>query len=260
MIIATIIQVLEEWAPPQYQESYDNVGLLTGDKNAEVKGVLVCLDCTEEVIEEAIALGANMVIAHHPIIFSGLKKLTGANYIERTVIKAIKNDIAIYAIHTNLDNVLHGVNAKICALLEIQNKRILQVKRGIAEVGSGMIGELNTPLNTKDFLQKIKIAFSAGSVRYTSVLKDKVSRIAVCGGSGSFLLKDAIEQGADIFLSSDFKYHQFFDAENRIVIVDIGHYEAEKFTKELICEFLREKFPTFALHLSKINTNPVNYL
>ncbi len=260
MIIQQITKAIEEWAPLAYQESYDNCGLLTGDSTHEVKGVLLSLDCTEEVVEEAIALGANMIIAHHPIVFSGLKKITGATYIERTIIKAIKNDIAIYALHTNLDNVLHGVNSKICDLLNLQNKRILQSKKGLGNVGSGMIGELKAPAETHSFLQAVKSTFAAGSLRHTAVLKDKVLKIAVCGGSGSFLLKDAIAQGADVFITSDFKYHQFFDSENRIVIADIGHYEAEKFTKELICEFLREKFPTFALHLSKINTNPVNYL
>ncbi|MFM7023709.1 MAG: Nif3-like dinuclear metal center hexameric protein [Flavobacteriales bacterium] len=259
MIVKDIMKMLEEWAPPSYQESYDNSGLLVGNPQAEVKSVLISLDCTEEVVEEAMAIGANLVIAHHPIIFSGLKRLTGASYIERTVMKAIKHDIAIYAIHTNLDNVAHGVNAKIGALLKLQNLQILQAKRGLDQVGSGMIGELETTTDTKSFLLEVKAIFG-GSLRYTNILKDKVSKIAVCGGSGSFLLKDAIEQGADIFITSDFKYHQFFDAEKRIVIADIGHYEAEKFTKELICEFLREKFPTFALHLSKINTNPVNYL
>jgi len=260
MTTQKIIHVLEEWAPPIYQESYDNSGLLVGDSSKTVKAVLICLDCTEEVVDEAIALGANMVIAHHPVIFSGLKKVTGTTYIERTVIKAIKHDIAIYALHTNLDNVMNGVNSKICDLLGIENKRILQTKNGRSDVGSGMIGQLNKPMNTKVFLDQIKITFGADCLRYTNVLKEEISKIAVCGGSGSFLLKDAIAQEADIFITSDFKYHQFFDAENRIVIADIGHYEAEKFTKELICDFLREKFPTFALHLSKINTNPVNYL
>ncbi len=260
MILQKIIQAMDEWASPAYQESYDNSGLLTGDSSAEIKGVLICLDCTEEVVKEAMALGANLVIAHHPIIFSGLKKITGTTYIERTVIKAIKNDIAIYALHTNLDNVLSGVNSKICDLLEMENKKILQSKKGMQEVGAGMIGNLKVASDTKIFLQKVKSTFGAGSLRHTSIIKNTVSKIAVCGGSGSFLLRDAIEQGADLFITSDFKYHQFFDAENRIIIADIGHYEAEKFTKELICEFLREKFPTFALHLSKINTNPVNYL
>ena len=184
MTVQKIIQILEEWAPTAYQESYDNSGLLVGDRSKEVKGVLICLDCTEEIIEEALALGANLVIAHHPIIFSGLKKVTGTTYIERTVIKAIKHDIAIYALHTNLDNVLNGVNAKICDLLGIQNKRILQSKKGLDQVGSGMIGELKVSSGTKVFLQYVKSTFGVESLRHTAILKEKISKIAVCGGSG----------------------------------------------------------------------------
>jgi dinuclear metal center YbgI/SA1388 family protein len=255
-----IIQFLEELAPLNYQESYDNCGLLIGDKNANVSGAIISLDCTEEVIDEAVAAGVNLVIAHHPLIFSGLKKITGDTYIERTVAKAIQNNVAVYAIHTNLDNVKHGVNAKICELLGISNVEVLAPKRALTDVGSGMVGELEQAMNTLDFLAKVKSTFGAGSLRYTQLLKDKVKRIAVCGGSGSFLLADAIAAKADVFISSDFKYHQFFDAENQIVIADIGHYEAEKFTKELIYDFLREKFPTFVVRLSNIKTNPVNYL
>lgn len=260
MRLNEIVQFLEELAPLNYQESYDNCGLLIGDKNSVISSAVVCLDCSEEVIDEAMACGANLVIAHHPLIFSGLKKITGETYIERAVAKAIKNDVAVYAIHTNLDNVKHGVNAKICELLQLKNTQVLAPKRGVTDVGSGMVGELVEEIDTLSFLNQIKSTFGAGSLRYTTILKGTVKRIAVCGGSGSFLLPDAIEAGADVFVSSDFKYHQFFDAENQIVIADIGHYEAEKFTKELIYDFLREKFPTFVVRLSHIKTNPVNYL
>ncbi len=258
--IGQITEYLEGLAPLNLQESYDNCGLLMGDKNTLVKSALITLDCTEEIIREAIAEGANLIIAHHPLIFSGLKKITNETYIERTVALAIKNDIAVYALHTNLDNVIHGVNAKICDVLHLENRKILLCKKGSTDSGSGMIGELKSAEKTEDFLFRIKSSFGAGSLRHTVVLKDKVQKIALCGGSGSFLLKEAMKQGADVFISSDFKYHQFFDSENQIVIADIGHYEAEKFTKELIYDFLREKFPTFALRLSKINTNPINYL
>jgi len=258
--LKNVIAELEKWAPLQYQENYDNSGLLIGDKEMNLSSALICLDCTEQVIEEAISSGANLVIAHHPLIFSGLKKLVGENYVERTVIKAIKNDIAVYAIHTNLDNMHNGVNAKITELMGIQNPQILFPKKGLVNIGSGMIGELKEEMSALNFMKMVKETFGVEMLRYTNILKDKVNKIAVCGGSGSFLLPQAIEQGADVFVSSDFKYHQFFDSENQIVIVDIGHYEAEKFTKELIYDFLREKFPTFVLRLSNIKTNPVNYL
>ena len=255
-----VVAKLEEWAPLKYQESYDNSGLLIGDSEMLLSSALICLDCTEEIVDEAIAAGANLIIAHHPLIFSGLKKLTGENYVERTVVKAVKNDIAVYAIHTNLDNVSSGVNAKITELMGLQNVQILSLKRGMDNVGSGMIGELPHETELLTFMKQLKSTFGIEMLRHTAILKDKVKTIAVCGGSGSFLLPQAIEQGADVFVSSDFKYHQFFDSENQIVIVDIGHYEAEKFTKELIYDFLREKFPTFVLRLSNIKTNPVNYL
>lgn len=251
---------MEEWAPLKYQEGYDNAGLIVGDPNAEVRGVVIALDSTEEVVEEAIQKGANLIIAHHPIVFGGLKKFNGSNYVERTVIKAIKNDIAIYACHTNLDSVMDGVNAKICELLGLKNKSILSLKKGETEVGAGMVGELPDSLDEMEFLQFVKDKFKAGSLRYTALLNKKVKKVAVCGGSGSFLLSDAIAAGADVFITSDFKYHQFFDAENKIVIADIGHFEAEICTQELIYDYLSKKFTTFGAHFSKVNTNPINYL
>ena len=364
MKLQEITNALEEIAPISYQESYDNSGLLIGDKKQEIKSALLCLDSTEAVIDEAIEKKCDLVIAHHPIIFSGLKRFNGNNEIERVVIKAIKNNIALYAMHTNLDNVSAGVNAKICQKLGIINTSILQVKTSIYkklftfcpikqadlvrnalfeagaghigdysecsfntlgfgtfkalentqpfvgnvgerhtekeekiecvfpahqqskivnaltnahpyeevaydivsldnaanDVGSGMIGELATEMETKVFLEKIKENFSAAGIRYTKVLKEKVKRIAVCGGSGSFLLRDAIAQKADMFITADFKYHQFFEAENSIVIADIGHYESEQFTTELFYDILTKKFPTFAVHFSELNTNPINYL
>lgn len=255
-----IIEYLEEWAPLEYQETYDNAGLIVGDRSVEVTGVLIALDSTEQVINEAIEKGANLVIAHHPILFSGLKKINGSNYVERTIIKAIKNDIAIYAIHTNLDAVLTGVNAKIAEKLGLNNCEILQPKSFSTEIGSGMIGFLEKSEDELEFLQKVKRIFKAPSLRYTQLLNKKALKIAVCGGSGSFLLSEAIRQEADVFITSDFKYHQYFDAENKIVIADIGHFEAEICTQELIYEYLRKKMITFTLHFSEVNTNPINYL
>ncbi len=364
MKIADIISYLETLAPPSLQENYDNAGLLTGDPETEITGALVCLDSIEEIIDEAISLNCNLIIAHHPIIFSGLKKINGKNYIERTIIKAIKNDIAIYAIHTNLDNVRMGVNEMIARKLELLDCKILAPKKGLLkklvtfiptnhaeklrqalfeagaghighydhcsfslegtgsfrgddasapyvgekgeehhepetrieviypavserqilfalrqnhpyeeiaydiyllenkhpEIGAGLIGRLKHPTDEFLFLRFVKSAMQTPSIRYTAFKGKNVERVAICGGSGSFLLQDAIAAGADVFITADFKYHQFFDADNRIVIADIGHYESEQFTIELITGLLQKKFPNFALHFTKINTNPINYL
>jgi dinuclear metal center YbgI/SA1388 family protein len=262
MNIKQITDFLESYAPLQYQESYDNCGLIVGDDKTEIKGALIALDCTEAVIDEAIATGCNLVIAHHPIIFSGLKKLNGSNYIERTVIKAIKNNIAIYAIHTNLDNVYNGVNAKIAEKLGLINCKVLSLKQEVNSdlVGSGIIGELKTPVNTKVFLESLKTKMQTKCIRHTLIVKEKIQRVAVCGGSGSFLLKNAKAAKADVFITADFKYHEFFDAENKIVIADIGHYESEQFTKDLIYDLLVKNFTKFAVRLSKVNTNPIKYL
>ncbi len=364
MIIQEIIRCIADYAPPAYQESYDNAGLLTGHADWEVKGVLLTLDVTEEVVEEAIENGCNLIVAHHPIIFRGLKRLTGSNYVERTVIKALKNDIAIYAAHTNLDNVAQGVNKMICDRLGVENPRILSPKSGLLNklytfvpqaqaeqvrqalfqagaghignyseasfnakgegtfkagpgadpfvgkqgerhaepevkievifpgviqnriitalrsahpyeepafdivalrntdtgVGSGMIGSLPEPMEEKAFLQWIKEQMRAAGVRYTPLRGKQVKKVAVCGGAGSFLLTNAIGAGADVFVSADFKYHEFFDADNQIVIADIGHFESEQFTVDIFHRLITEKFPNFAPLKSNIRTNPINYL
>lgn len=329
----------------------------------QITGVILCLDSTEEVLEEAIRKNCNLIIAHHPIIFSGLKKITGKNYVERTIIKAIKNDLAIYAIHTNLDNVIDGVNAMIADKLGLQQTRILLQKAGLLGklvtfipndnagklrkalfdagfgkighydscsfnvkgtgtfrgndksrpfvgeigkihseeetrieilyekhkevelikvlkenhpyeevafdcyplinehpgVGSGIIGRLPEPMNEIDFLKLLKNDMQTELVRHTCLTGNKISSVAVAGGAGSFLLSAALAQQADVFITADYKYHQFFDADKRIVIADIGHYESEQFTRVLIYNLLIKNFPTFALHLSEINTNPVKY-
>lgn len=252
---------LEAFAPSHLQENYDNSGLIVGDPEMEVNGCIIALDCIEEVVQEAIEKGINLIIAHHPIVFSGLKRFNGTNYVQRTVMKAIKHDIAIYAIHTNLDNVIEGVNQVIGSKLGIENGKILAPKyKDDENIGAGMYGELSVPMKTSDFLKMVKDQFNAGVVRYTNILKDEVQSIAWCGGSGSFLLEAAKSVKADVFLTSDFKYHQFFDAENEVVIVDIGHFEGEQFTNELISKVLSEKFPKFVIRFTEVNTNPVNYL
>ena len=364
MKASEIINFLEEWAPPSLQESYDNSGLIVGDRNAEVTGILVSLDCIESTVEEALSTGCNMVIAHHPIVFGGLKRFNGSNYVERTVIKAIKNDVLIYAIHTNLDNVQTGVNRMIGEKLGLKNLKILQPKKGLLkkvvtfcpidhaekvrsamfeagagkigeydscsfnldgtgtfrgsentnphvgepgklhsesevrvetiipshlqkavlkamqeahpyeevaydiyplenqwnEVGSGMIGELDSAMSASDFLGHIKSSMNVPALRHTEVLKDSIKKVAFCGGSGSFLINAAKGKGADVFITSDIKYHQFFDADGRIVLVDIGHYENEQFTCDLIAEKLKGNFPTFAVRLSETSTNPIKYV
>ncbi|GCC51355.1 Nif3-like dinuclear metal center hexameric protein [Chryseotalea sanaruensis] len=363
MKIKEVINYLESIAPRAYQEPYDNSGLLTGNADNELSNALITLDCTEEVVQEAIDKKCNLIIAHHPIVFKGLKKLTGSNYVERTIISAIKNDIAIYAIHTNLDNVNRGVNKKIAEKLGLQNVRILLPKQdslsklvtfipqthanevlsalhdagagqignykncsfivegtgsfqpnemanpniGEAgkqekvdeiraevifpnhleknilkalkqshpyeevayyisslhnenqEVGSGMIGELPESLEPKAFLAHLKKSMALKVIRHTPLVNRNVKKIALCGGSGSFLLKNAIQAGADFYVSADFKYHEFFDAENRLTIADIGHYESEVYTKDLIGELLTKKFPTFAVNFSGTITNPISY-
>ncbi len=358
-----ITNFLESFAPLSLQESYDNAGLITGDVNSEITSLLIALDVNEQVVEEALDKKAQLIVAHHPLVFSGLKKLTGKNYVERTLIKAIKNDIAIYASHTNLDSVYQGVNRNICEKMGLQNCRILQPASGqlkklvtfipvehldrvreavfnagagnignydscgftteglgsfrgnedsnpytgtkgeihtekeirfetifpayfqgkvidallkshpyeevaydiysldnqFDKIGMGMIGALEKPLSEFEFLQFLKSTFHSGIIKHTTLRDKPVVTVAVCGGSGSFLLNKAISAGADFFVSGDFKYHQFFDAENKIVIADIGHFESEQFTKELFYELLTKKFPTFAVHLSEVVTNPVYY-
>lgn len=364
MKIKEITQFLEGIAPLSYQENYDNSGLIVGDENTEVSSVLICLDSVEEVIEEAIENNCNLIIAHHPIIFSGLKKLNGKNHIQRTIIKAIQNNIAIYAIHTNLDNVKAGVSSKIANILGLKNQKILAPKKDLLrklevyvpknhadelqnalflvgagelgeykncsfqtegigtflpsknanpvigtsgnqerveevkievvfpkdietrlilemqkahpydeiahqiyildnffpDVGSGIVGELAEEISPSLFLKKVKTLMRTDCIRYTKIVRKTIKKVAVCGGSGSFLLNNAKSMGADIFITSDFKYHEFFNAENDIIIADIGHYESEQFTKDLIYDLLVNNFSKFAVRLSKVNTNPINYL
>ncbi|MEO5601016.1 MAG: Nif3-like dinuclear metal center hexameric protein [Cyclobacteriaceae bacterium] len=355
---------LESIAPTAYQEAYDNAGLLTGDPSQAVTGILVTLDCTEEVVDEAIKINCNLIISHHPIIFKGLKKLTGSNYVERTIIKAIRNKIAIYAAHTNLDNIHTGVNKKICEKIGLINTRILSPKNDVLtklvtfipneytqtvldalhkagagqignyekcsfsvegtgtfrpnehahpttgeklreevvsetrvevifpsflqsrmvqelkqahpyeevayyltnlnnlnqEVGAGMIGELEAGMEPSEFLKCLKNSMDLKVIRHTRLLAQPIRHVAVCGGAGSFLLPFARQAGAQIYITADYKYHEFFDAEDKIIIADIGHYESEVFTKELLGEVLTKKFPTFAINFSRTVTNPISYL
>ncbi|GDX51346.1 GTP cyclohydrolase 1 type 2 [Bacteroidota bacterium] len=363
MKLNEIIKVLEQFAPLQLQESYDNAGLITGNPEMEIKAALLTLDSTEEVIDEAIANNCNLIIAHHPIVFSGLKKINGKNYVERVIIKAIKNDIAIYAAHTNFDNVRAGVNKIIADKLGLINTKILSPKKNLLkklftfvpgehaeavrnalfsagaghignysecsfnaegfgtfnagegtnpfvgnhgirhreeeikvevilplwkekqvvkalfdshpyeevaydivpldniyqDVGAGLIGELAVAMDEINFLKHIQKTMQTTMIRHTNFLNKKITRVAVCGGAGSFLLNDAINSGAQAFITADYKYHQFFDADGKVLICDIGHYESEQFTPLIFAQLLNEYLPTFATLFSKTNSNPIKY-
>ncbi len=260
MKINQITTQLEALAPNHLQESYDNAGLIVGDAQEECTGCLISLDVTEAIIDEAVAKGCNLVVAHHPIIFGGLKQLVGADYVQRTVIKAIKNNVAIYAIHTNLDNVLHGVNAMIGEKLGLEELTILRPKSpDNQEIGAGVVGYLAQAMEEKEFLGFLKREMKTDCIRHTAFLGKPIQTVALCGGSGSFLLKDAIRAGADVFITGDFKYHEFFDADGQILIADIGHFESEQFTIPLIYRYLSEKNPNFALRFAETNTNPIKY-
>ena len=364
MIISNLINFLELHFPISLQESYDNCGLLLGDDTVEIKGVLISLDVTEKVVEEAIEKNCNVIISHHPIIFKGIKNLSKKNYTNRVLIKCIQNNIALYAIHTNLDNHINGVNSKIAEKINLINTKILQHKKdallklvvymptnklevldnaifesgggkignysechfrnaGIGtftpnekanptlgkklireqvdefrveylvpihskeavynamigahpyeevahewisiqnlnqDIGSGIIGDLVEEISVENFLNQIKETFQCGIIKFSNSTKNNIKKVAVCGGSGSFLITEAKSQKADVYITSDVKYHDFFEGENQLIIADIGHYESEQFTGELIAEKLKENFSNFAIHLTEINTNPINYL
>lgn len=254
---------LEEMAPLSAQESYDNSGLLVGQFNETISGIMICLDCTEEVLNEALEMGCNTIVCHHPILFNPLKKLTYQNYTQRIIANALKNNLQIYAIHTNLDNYLiEGVNTKIANKLELQDLESLtplSEKFDSKAFGSGMIGNLKKPMRVEDFFEFLIQKMQTPLIRHTSMVKEKIERVAICGGSGSFLLPRALDKKGDVFVTADFKYHQFFDADNEIIIADIGHYESEQYTIELLHEILSRKFNNFAVCSTKINTNPVQY-
>ena len=364
MILSEITSYLKSLFPLSLQENYDNSGLLVGQEETEINGILICLDVTAEILDEAIEKKCNLVISHHPLIFSGLKSLTGKSETERLVIRAIKENVAIFALHTNLDNHHEGVNHFLCQKIGVQHPEILRpmpgtlrklvtycpvshahkVRNALFEagagqignydccsfnssgdgtfraleganpfvgepgklhtepelrietifpaylenslinalkrahpyeevafdiypltnphqnIGAGMIGNLQNAMDAREFLLGVKLILQNGCIRHTALKNKKVQRVAVCGGSGSFLIKDAINCGADIYISGDIKYHDFFLPGDQMILADIGHYESEQFTKELIYTLLKKKFTTFALFISGTNTNPVNYL
>jgi len=259
MTIKNVSDYIEKIAPLNQSEDFDNVGLLIGNEMTEVKGVLVTLDTLEETVDEAIRKNCNLIVSFHPIIFDGLKKINGNSYVEKVVLKAIQNNIAIYATHTALDNSNVGVSAKMCEVLGLKNYNILIPKED-ENIGMGMIGDLPEPMQEEDFLKFTKKTFKTNGIRFSSKIGKSVKKIAVLGGSGSFAISNAIQKKADVYISADFKYHDFFKAEGKILLIDVGHYESEQFTKNLLVEYLTKKFTSFAIILSKKSTNPIYYL
>jgi dinuclear metal center YbgI/SA1388 family protein len=275
--IHEIVSAFEAVAPLTLQESYDNSGLIVGQMGAQVSKALLCLDSTEAVVDEAIAKGCDLIVAHHPIVFGGLKQFTGGDYVQRALIKAIRNNIAIYACHTNLDNVLRGgVNERIAQQLGFEAEHVLRPVAAdfgsfagvdrlddsdvFRTAGAGVLCNLQKPMNVLDFLQHVKAKMGVEVVKYTKCDVEMVSKVAICGGAGSFLIGDALRAGADAFITSDVKYHEFFDAEGKMLLCDIGHYESEKYTIDLFSNILSAKFPKFATIFAGTITNPIDYL
>jgi dinuclear metal center YbgI/SA1388 family protein len=265
MQIKAFITSLEDWAPIQFQESYDNAGLIVGDPEANCTGVLCSLDCTEAVVEEAIEKGYNLIVSHHPIIFKGIKQFRSDHYVNRTVLKAIQNNIALYAIHTNLDNVIHGVNSTLADRLHLENRKILAPIPGLFDsngqaVGAGLVGELPLETEPEAFLRWVKEKLNLNVIKHTKLIDKKLVTIALCGGSGSFLLDQIKTQKIDCFITSDLKYHDFFEADGKYLLLDIGHGESEHFVPALIVDYLKRKFLTFAVLESEVKTQPISYL
>ena len=256
-----LLDALEQYAPLPLQDSFDNAGLQIGlTEEQEVAGALLCLDVTEEIIDEAVRKGCNVVIAHHPLLFHGLKSITGKSYVERCVIKAIKNNIAIYAAHTNMDNAQGGVNYRIAETIGLTNLAFLDDKAGAIPAGSGIIGELPTAEDEKNFLLRLKSLFGIQCVRHNALCDRKVRRVALCGGAGGFLLSKAISLGADAFLTGEMRYHDYFGHEGDLLIAEMGHYESEQYTMDIFAEILSNQFPELKIVKTSLNTNPINYL
>ena len=261
MKIKEIVSALERFAPLPLQDGFDNAGLQIGLTEAEATGALLCLDVTEAVVDEAIALGYNLIVSHHPLIFKGFKSITGKDYVERCIMKAIQNNITIYSAHTNLDNAQGGVNFKIAEKIGLKNVHVLDPKmQGEVVAGAGVVGELDEPETETDFLKRIKRLFEVGCVKHNRMNGRLIQKVALCGGSGAFLLLKAVEVGADVFITGEVKYHDYFYYENRILVAEIGHYESEQYTKEIFYSIIREMFPELEVQTTRVNTNPIKYL
>lgn len=265
MKLKELIAYLEEVAPLRYQESYDNAGLIVGDPEVELSAALISLDATPEVILEAVSRGCNVVVSHHPIVFKGIKQFDHNYYVHQAVITAIKHDIALYAIHTNLDNVLqNGVNERIAQQLGLLQVQVLKPHAQAHletkyELGSGAVGIISPGLSESVFIDHVKQAMNQSHIRHTALLGRKIQKVAVCGGAGSFLIPAAISAGAQAYITADIKYHEFFEANKEIVVLDIGHYESEYYTIELLQGLISQKFHNFAAHCTEAITNPVFY-
>ncbi|MCL2727722.1 MAG: Nif3-like dinuclear metal center hexameric protein [Bacteroidales bacterium] len=263
MTAREVAAMIEAWAPLSIQESWDNAGFCVGLPQAPVRGVLLCLDVTPKVIEEALELGADMIISHHPLIFHGFRQLCGQNEVARMVALAIKSDLVIYSSHTNADKVASGVSGVMAEMLALQNIEILHPdKQSVLEgpVGLGVVGNLPSPQEVHSFLQMVKRIFHLSCLRVGAEFVPVINRVAVCGGSGSSIIPQALESGADIFLSGDIGYHHFFSLEKKMMIADIGHYESEIGIVQKFARMLSEKNVNFAVHITKNNTNPIQYL
>jgi len=259
MKIEHIIAHLESIAALTYQEDYDNSGILTGDTGDNCNGVLVSLDCTGDVVREAVEKKCNLIVSHHPLVFRPIRRIIPENGVSKALIQAIKAGISVYAIHTNLDNILSGVNSTIADKLGLINRKILLPRPGNPGIGSGMTGDLSEPLSEKQVLIRLKEEFGIPVIRHSPLTGRTITRIAVCGGAGSFLIPNALQEGAGFFISADIRYHEFFAADGEMVVADIGHFESEQFTVDLIHDIILEKFPNFAVLKSGTKTNPVNY-
>lgn len=249
-----LCDILNEFAPLSLQDSWDNSGLQIDNNNAEVTGVLICFDITEKSLQEAIDKHCNVIVAHHPLLFHGLKQIGNDAYIERCVRMAIVHNIAIYCNHTPLDKVQDGISWKLGEKLGLQNLTYLQTD-GIASYGT--MGEFSTPLSEKDFINLLKSTFGLTYVRCSEPLNKAISKVALCGGSGAFLIDDALKAGADAFVCGDIKHHEFYKAEQKILLADIGHFESEIATKEIFFSILSKKIPTFVVHLSENDKSPI---
>ena len=260
MTIKDILNCITEVAPLHWQESYDNAGLQVGDLNAETHKALIALDVTEDLMDEAINKHCDLIVSHHPLIFRGLKHLTPATYIERVITKAIKHDISIISMHTNLDNSYLGVSRVLADKLGLKNLHFLQPSTAEPEIcGAGMIGEFEKPMEELDFLSLVADVIGSPCLKHSGLTGRYIKKVALCGGSGSPFMEEAFCCGADAYLTADIKYHDFFVPEGRLLLVDGGHFETEQFTKVLICELIRKKFPTFAAEIAETNTNAIHY-
>ena len=256
-----MLSALEQFAPLPLQESWDNAGLQVGLTEAEVSGALLCLDVNERIVDEAIVKGCNLIVSHHPLLFRGLKQISGANDVQRTVIKAIKHDIVVVSMHTNMDNAMNGVNWKIAERLGLKETAFFASKNvEDIECGSGVIGQLPEAMAADDFILLVKKQFDVDCAMCNEVLRRPISKVAICGGAGDFLLDDAVSQGADAFITGEMHYHQYFGYEQRIQICVIGHYQSEQFTSEIFRDIIQRECPGVRTEMAETCTNPIYYL